>query len=168
MYSNNLKCHIYCVIDMPVYFWWCIGHSVSGAIVSIKIHLCYYHSSETLIIEIKPAVCLIWPVIDLKNSMLNKTASFNVWVRYFALNLKGALWNSSQNILPIGWKVDISLTGENLWALRLISFFETCTPWITIVYISAPLSFFTDILCDSLYIMIQYNVLLHTAQQLRM
>ena len=32
-----------------------------------------------------------------------KSTSFNVWVRYFVWNLKGTLWNSTQNILPIHW-----------------------------------------------------------------
>ena len=34
-----------------------------------------------------------------------KSTSFNVWVRYFVRNLKGTLWNSTQNILHIHWKI---------------------------------------------------------------
>ena len=34
-----------------------------------------------------------------------KSTSFNVWVRYFVWNFKGTLWNSTQNILPIHWKI---------------------------------------------------------------
>ena len=34
----------------------------------------------------------------LKISMFHKNLSFNVWVRYFVLNFKGTLWNSTQNI----------------------------------------------------------------------
>ena len=34
-----------------------------------------------------------------------KIASFSVWVRYLVWNFKGALWNSTQNILPIHWKI---------------------------------------------------------------
>ena len=34
-----------------------------------------------------------------------KIASFNVRVRYFVWNFKGSLWNSTQNILPIHWKM---------------------------------------------------------------
>ena len=33
-------------------------------------------------------------------------------------NFKGTLWNSTQNILPIHWKMCILFTGENLRALR--------------------------------------------------
>ena len=38
-------------------------------------------------------------------------------VRYFVWNFKGYLWNSTQNILPIHWKMWISFTYENLRAL---------------------------------------------------
>ena len=34
-----------------------------------------------------------------------KIVCFNVWVRYFEWNFKGTLWNSTQNILPIHWKI---------------------------------------------------------------
>ena len=34
-----------------------------------------------------------------------KSTSFNVWVKYFVCNFKGNLWNSTQNILPIHWKM---------------------------------------------------------------
>ena len=34
-----------------------------------------------------------------------KYTSFNVWARYFVWNFKGNLWNSTQNILPIHWKM---------------------------------------------------------------
>ena len=34
-----------------------------------------------------------------------KFISFNVWVRYFVWNFKGYLWNSTQNILLIHWKM---------------------------------------------------------------
>ena len=40
-----------------------------------------------------------------------------VWVRYFVRNFKGTLWNSTQNILPIHWKIGFLFTGENLRAL---------------------------------------------------
>ena len=33
--------------------------------------------------------------------------SSNVWVRYFVWNFKGYLWNSTQNNLPIHWKMQI-------------------------------------------------------------
>ena len=39
----------------------------------------------------------------LKN--LHFYTSFNVWIRYFVWNFKGHLWNSTQNILPIPWKI---------------------------------------------------------------
>ena len=41
----------------------------------------------------------------LKFSPVNKSTSFNVWARYFVWNFKGTLWNSTQNILPIHWKI---------------------------------------------------------------
>ena len=47
--------------------------------------------------------------------------SFNVWVRYFVWNFKGYLWNSTQNVSPIHWKMWILFTGENLRALRFKS-----------------------------------------------
>ena len=43
------------------------------------------------------------------------------WARYFGWNFKGSLWNSTQNILPIHWKMWILFTGENLRALRFKS-----------------------------------------------
>ena len=50
-----------------------------------------------------------------------KIISYNVWVRYFEWNFKGYLWNSTQNILPIHWKLWMLFTGENLRALRFKS-----------------------------------------------
>ena len=50
-----------------------------------------------------------------------KWISFNVWARYFVWNFKGYLWNSTQNILPIHWKMWILFTSENLRALRFKS-----------------------------------------------
>ena len=44
-----------------------------------------------------------------------------VWVKYFVWNFKGYLWNSTQNIIPIHWKMWILFTGENLRALRFKS-----------------------------------------------
>ena len=38
-----------------------------------------------------------------------KSTSFNVWVRYFVWNFKGTLWNSTQNISPIHWKIWLDL-----------------------------------------------------------
>ena len=54
----------------------------------------------------------------LRISMLYKIISFNVWVKYFVWIFKGYLWNSTQNILPIHWKMWISFTYENSRALR--------------------------------------------------
>ena len=53
--------------------------------------------------------------------MLYKKASFNVSVRYFVWNFKGTLWNSTQNLLPIHWKMCTSFAGENLRAVRFKS-----------------------------------------------
>ena len=45
-------------------------------------------------------------------------------------NFKGTLWNSTQNILPIPWKVCFSFRHENLRALRfkISSVFLKCPP----------------------------------------
>ena len=47
--------------------------------------------------------------------------SFNVWVRYFVWNFKGYLWNSTQNILPIHWKMRFLYRVDILKALRFKS-----------------------------------------------
>ena len=60
--------------------------------------------------------------------MWRKCTSFNVWVTYFVWNFKGYLWNSTQNILPIHWKVRFIYNVENVKALISKSsgaFFET-------------------------------------------
>ena len=54
----------------------------------------------------------------LKMSMLCKNHIFQCMVRYFVWNFKGYLWNSTRNVLPIHWKMQILSTGENLRALR--------------------------------------------------
>ena len=41
----------------------------------------------------------------LKISVLDKIIFFNGWVRYFVWNFKGYLWNSTQNILELCWKL---------------------------------------------------------------
>ena len=66
----------------------------------------------------------------LKISMLYKIVSFNVWVSYVVWNFKGSLWNSTQNILSIQWKMCILFTGENSRALRFKSSkaFLKCPP----------------------------------------
>ena len=46
---------------------------------------------------------------------------FNVWVRYFVWNFKGNLWNSTQNIFPMHWKISFSYKIEILRALRIKS-----------------------------------------------
>ena len=50
-----------------------------------------------------------------------QSTSFNVWVRYFVWNFKGHLWNSTQNILPIHWKMWFLYNTEILRALRFKS-----------------------------------------------
>ena len=57
----------------------------------------------------------------LKFSTVNKIKLFNVWVRYFVWNFKGTLWNSTQNILPIRWKIWFLCNIEILRALRFRS-----------------------------------------------
>ena len=63
-----------------------------------------------------------------KFSTLNKYTSFNVWVRHFAWNFKGYLWNSTQNILSIHWKIQFLCKIEILRALRLISSYTSPPP----------------------------------------
>ena len=46
-----------------------------------------------------------------------KYTSFNVWVRYFVWNFKWYLWNSTQYILPIHWKIRFLYCVEILRAL---------------------------------------------------
>ena len=51
-----------------------------------------------------------------------KIVSFNVWVWYLVWNFKGYLWNSTQDILPIHWKMCIFLfTGEHFRDVRFKS-----------------------------------------------
>ena len=47
-----------------------------------------------------------------------KTTSFNEWVKYFVWKFKGTLWNSTQNILSINWKIWFLYNIEILRALR--------------------------------------------------
>ena len=62
---------------------------------------------------------------DLKMSTLIEIASLKAWVRYFVWNFKDTLWNSTQNILLIHWKMCILFAGENcLQILELLSIFE--------------------------------------------
>ena len=49
--------------------------------------------------------------------MWRKCTSFNVWVTFFVWNFKGYLWNSTQNIVPIHWKVRFLYNVENVRAL---------------------------------------------------
>ena len=51
---------------------------------------------------------------------INST-SFNVWVRYFVWNFKVTLWNSTQNITPIYWKIWFLYNIEISRALRFQS-----------------------------------------------
>ena len=41
-----------------------------------------------------------------------------MWVSYFVWNFKGNIWNSTQTILPICWKIWFWYKIEILWALR--------------------------------------------------
>ena len=59
----------------------------------------------------------------LKISMLYKNRIFECMGRiFFVWNFKDTLWNSTQNIWPIHWKMYISFAGENLRVLRFKSF----------------------------------------------
>ena len=62
-----------------------------------------------------------WELLNLQFS--TSYTSFNVWVRYFVWNFKGYLWNSTQNIIPIHWKIHLLFNVENLTALRFTSLY---------------------------------------------
>ena len=47
----------------------------------------------------------IWELLSFQHCI--KIISINVWARYFVWSFKGTLWNSTQNILPIHWKICI-------------------------------------------------------------
>ena len=47
-----------------------------------------------------------------------KIISFHVWLSYFVWNFKSPLWNSTQNILPLHWKICILWRGINFRAVR--------------------------------------------------
>ena len=49
-----------------------------------------------------------------------RIVSFNVWVRYFVLDFKGTLWNSTQNIFPIHWKMRSLLKREDIRAPKFM------------------------------------------------
>ena len=53
--------------------------------------------------------------------MWKKYTSFNAWARYFEWNFKGYLWNSTQHILPIHWKIWFLHTTKILRAFRFKS-----------------------------------------------
>ena len=59
----------------------------------------------------------------------------NVWVRYFVWNFKGTLWNSTQNILPVHWKIWFLYNIEILRALRFKSSyaFLKCPPQLMVI-----------------------------------
>ena len=50
-----------------------------------------------------------------------KCISFNVRVRYFVWNFKGNFWNSTQNILPMHWKIRFLYNIEILGVLGVKS-----------------------------------------------
>ena len=64
----------------------------------------------------------------LKFHLWIKSTSFNVWVRYFVWNFKGNLWNSTQNIWPIHWKILFLYNIEILRALWFKSSYAFLTP----------------------------------------
>ena len=57
----------------------------------------------------------------LKISTLHTNHIFQCMDKILGWNFKGTLWNSSQNILPIHWKMDILFSFENLRTLRVKS-----------------------------------------------
>ena len=53
---------------------------------------------------------------------MNKFTYFNIWVKYFVWNFKGYLWNPTQNLLSIHWKILFLYNVLILKALRFTSF----------------------------------------------
>ena len=62
-------------------------------------------------------------LVNLRAQHCIRIISLNIWLRYFVWNFKGYwyLWNSTQNILPIHWKMCNLLRSENLGAPRFTS-----------------------------------------------
>ena len=69
----------------------------------------------------------------LKFSPVNKIHIFQCMCMIFLWNFKGTLWNSTQNILPIQWKIRIVYNIEILRALRSKSsyVFLKCPPTLS-------------------------------------
>ena len=74
--------------------------------------------------------------------------SFNVRASYFVRNFKGTLWNSTQNILPIHWKILSSFRSKNLRAHTLKTL-QAFLKWSPLE--SAPFHFYFG-LCMSMII----------------
>ena len=53
--------------------------------------------------EVLSQVCMVRELVNFQHGI--KIVSFNVWITYFVWNFKGALWNSTQNILFMHWKM---------------------------------------------------------------
>ena len=70
----------------------------------------------------------IWELLNLHFSTIY--TSFNVCVRCFVWNFKGYLWNSTQNILRIHWKIWFLCNVEILRVLRFASSYRflKCPP----------------------------------------
>ena len=90
--------------------WWA-GDAGSQCISSIDIDLVWVEYSSR---RSRGRFKIIQELLDVRAlkcfHMWIKYTSSNVWVRYFVWNFKGNLWNSTQNILPIHWKLDIETT----------------------------------------------------------
>ena len=71
---------------------------------------------------ISKQTCMSSSIWELLNFHLWIKSTFcNVWITYFVWNFKGTLWNSTQNILPIHWKIWFLYNTEILKALRFES-----------------------------------------------
>ena len=81
-----------------------------------------------------------------------KYTSFNVWARYFVWNFKWYLWNSTQNVLAIHWKIPFLNNVEFLRALRSKTSqtflkFPTSVDYIHIQYIPRNMHTVFALLC---------------------
>ena len=60
--------------------------------------------------------------VHMRNSTTCEVLLFTIWVKYFVRTFKGNIWNSTQSVLPICWKIYISYGGETFRVLKYETF----------------------------------------------
>ena len=71
-----------------------------------------FNQNSNIFIQENALEYVVWEMASIlsrpqKCQCCTKMISFSVWMRYFVWNFKDSLWNSTQNILPIYWKMCI-------------------------------------------------------------